>query len=276
MNIAVIPARYVSTRFPGKPLAHISGHTMIWHVYQRCLKAKSIDAVWVATDDERILREVKGWGGKVMMTRSDHPSGTDRVAEVASKIDVDIVVNVQGDEPLMDPLIIDAVVKPLLLLPDIQISTPVTRVKSAEELFDPTMAKVTRDKSGFALYFSRAPIPFIRDHGVFANYPYQMEEKDINLTGTPLFRHIGLYAYRRETLFKFCKLSPSPLELAEKLEQLRALENGIPILTVEVDYEGIGVDTPEDLKKVERLMRSEVERRRVKDEAKGLTSLNQT
>lgn len=266
MNIAIIPARYASTRFPGKPLAHINGHTMIWHVYQRCLKAKSIDAVWVATDDERILREVKGWSGKVMMTRSDHPSGTDRVAEAASKIEADIVVNVQGDEPLMDPLIIDAVVKPLLLLPDIQISTPVTPVKSAEELFDPTVAKVARDKSGFALYFSRAPIPFIRDQGVFANYPHQMEEKDINLTSTPLFRHIGLYAYRRETLFKLCKLSPSPLELAEKLEQLRALENGIPILTVEVDYEGIGVDTPEDLKKVERLMCSGVERQRAKDE----------
>jgi len=261
MNIVVIPARYGSTRFPGKPLALINGRSMIWHVYQRCLTAKSIDVVWVATDDERICREVKGWGGKAMMTRPDHPSGTDRVAEVASKVPCDIVVNVQGDEPLIDPVIIDAVAGPLLQTPYIGITTPVGRIKSHEELFDPSIAKVTRDKKGFALYFSRAPIPFARDHELYSVYPKADGDKVIensDLKGLPLFRHIGLYGYSRKALFRFCELPPSGLELAEKLEQLRALENGMPILTIEVDYSGIGVDTPEDLKRVEQIMRSMV------------------
>ena len=259
MNIVVIPARFGSTRFPGKPLASIRGHSMIWHVYHRSLEAKTIDAVWVATDDKRIYDEVTGWGGNVMMTRPDHASGTDRVAEVAEKVSCDIVVNVQGDEPMIDPEVIDAVVKPLEENAALGIVTPVVRVRSLEEFLDPTMAKVVRDAEGFALYFSRAPIPFSREHEGFQS-TFQTREKDSRLKlpeNLPLFRHVGIYAYHRETLKRFCELSPSFLEAVEKLEQLRALEFGIPIYTVEVDYMGIGVDTPEDLKRVERLMKGD-------------------
>ncbi len=255
MNIAVIPARFASTRFPGKPLALIDGRPMIWHVYQRCLRAKRIDATFVATDDERILREVGRWGGEAVMTRRDHPSGTDRVAEVAGGLSAEIVVNVQGDEPLIDPTMIDALIEALQCSEEVGMTTPVTRVKNRDELFDPTVAKVVRDARGCALYFSRSPIPFVRDHPFFSpgDDPSATVEWPPDL---PLFRHIGIYAYRRKALLEFCRLSPSPLEEAEKLEQLRALENGIPILTVEVAYDGIGVDTPEDLKEVERRLRA--------------------
>ena len=258
MNVVIIPARYASTRLPGKPLARIAGHTMIWHVYHRCQRARRVDAVWVATDDERIYREVASWGGKVVMTHPDHPSGTDRVAEAASNMDAEIIVNVQGDEPLMEPDVIDALVEPLSRRDDVGMATPVTRISSREELFDPSVAKVVRDKEGFALYFSRAAIPFARDDAIFVSGSTKMskgEEKKA-LSHLPLFRHIGVYAYRREILFKFCRLSPSSLEQAEKLEQLRALENGMPILTVEVSYKGVGVDTAKDLKRVEEILRA--------------------
>ena len=256
MNVVIIPARYGSMRFPGKPLANICGHSMIWHVYHRSLKAKLIDEVWVATDDERIFREVEQWGGRVMMTQPSHPSGTDRVAEVAAKIDADIIVNVQGDEPMINPDIIDLLVTPLMRKSDVGISTPITRIEEIRELFDPSVAKVVCNKEGFALYFSRAPIPFARDHEIFSDFP----EKVIRQGGIggdmPIYRHIGVYGYRRNTLFRFCELSPSSLEKLEKLEQLRALENGIPIFTVRVDYKGIGVDSYDDLRLVESIMRN--------------------
>jgi 3-deoxy-manno-octulosonate cytidylyltransferase (CMP-KDO synthetase) len=255
MNIVVIPARFGSTRFPGKPLTRINGRTMIWHVYHRSLKAAIIDEVWVATDDERIYEEVKGWGGKVMMTRADHGSGTDRVAEVASKIPCEIVVNVQGDEPMIDPEVIDAVVKPLMQNPSIGIVTPVSRLETLEEFFDPTVAKVVRDAEGFALYFSRSPIPYSRGHGGFMNTFDKKIRLDEVLRNPPFYRHVGLYGYHKKTLLRFCDLPASPLEEMEKLEQLRALEYGIPIYTVTVDYKGIGVDTPEDAKRVEDLMK---------------------
>ncbi len=258
MNVVIIPARYASTRFPGKPLARIAGHAMIWHVYHRCQRARRVDAVWVATDDERIYREVSSWGGKVIMTRPDHPSGTDRVAEAASDLDAEIIVNVQGDEPLMEPDVIDALVEPLSRGKDVGIATPITQISSREELFDPSVAKVVRDKEGFALYFSRAAIPFARGNPVFLPGSMEMskdEEQEI-ISRLPLFRHIGVYAYRRETLFEFCRLNPSPLEQTEKLEQLRALENSMPILTVEVSYKGVGVDTKRDLKRVEEILRA--------------------
>ncbi len=256
MNVVIIPARYASTRFPGKPLALIGRHSMIWHVYHRSLKAKRIDDVWVATDDERIFREVRGWGGKVMMTNPSHPSGTDRVAEVASRIEAEIIVNVQGDEPMIDPDVIDAVVEPLLKHSGIRIATPVTAIKKIQELFDPSVAKVVRDREGFALYFSRSPIPFARDHELFSKFPGRAVTKKAGKIDIQIFRHIGVYGYRRDTLIEFCELSPSWLEQIEKLEQLRALENKIPIFTVKVDYNGVGVDTEDDLRLVEILMDS--------------------
>ncbi len=257
MNIVVIPARFGSTRFPGKPLAPIAGRTMIWHVYHRSLKAKAIDEVWVATDDERIFDEVKSWGGKVVMTRPDHASGTDRVAEAVSHIPCDIVVNVQGDEPLIDPEVIDAIVVPLSRNPSLGIVTPVAKIESLDEIFNPSVVKVVRDSEGFALYFSRAPIPFNRDDSDF-----HMVKKGGESLGrpslpvnAPYFRHIGLYAFPKKTLFEFCNLPPSVLERVEKLEQLRALEYGIPLYTVLVTYEGIAVDEPGDVMRVEKALR---------------------
>ncbi len=261
MKIVIIPARYDSSRFPGKPLALINGKSMIWHVYHRSMKARLIDAVWVATDDERIEKDVRGWGGKVMKTKRDHPSGTDRIAEVASKVEAEIIINVQGDEPLMDPKVIDAVVDALIDNGDIGIVTPITPIKSAKELFDPSVVKVVRDKKGLALYFSRAPVPFIRGHEFFTGFPVTnkaVKQDERPITNLPLFRHIGLYGYRREALLRFCSIPPSSLEKLEKLEQLRALENGIPILTVVVDYEGIGVDSPQDLQKVRSVIRGNI------------------
>lgn len=253
MNIVIIPARFGSSRFPGKPLALIQGDPMIWHVYRRCLEAATIDAVWVATDDKRIYDAIEKRGGRVVMTRADHASGTDRVAEAAAAIPCDIIVNVQGDEPLIDPAIIDAVVTPLAENPAMTMTTPIARIETREALFNTSVAKVVRDKDGFALYFSRSAIPFIRDNSLF-------QEKDLPeaavrdlLKAHSLYRHVGIYGFRRETLFRFCGLPPSSLEKMEKLEQLRALENGIPVYTVVVDYEGVGVDTPEDLKRIEEM-----------------------
>lgn len=257
MNIVVIPARFGSTRFPGKPLVRLHGHTMIWHVYHRSLEAATIDEVWVATDDERIFKEVVGWGGKAMMTRPDHASGTDRVAEVASQVPCDIVVNVQGDEPMIDPGVIDAVIEPLTKNPSIGIVTPITYFKTLEDFLDPSVAKVVRDSEGFALYFSRSPIPYSRDHDGFKHVTGKGSKIDEVLKGSPFFRHVGLYGYHKETLLRFCNLPPSKLENMEKLEQLRALEYGVPVYTVQVDYEGVGVDTPEDAQRVEAMMREE-------------------
>ena len=254
MNIVVIPARFGSTRFPGKPLVRLGGRTMIWHVYHRSLQAVTINEVWVATDDERIRDEVASWGGKVMMTRPDHASGTDRVAEVAARVPCDIVVNVQGDEPMIDPRVIDAVVEPLTRNSSIGIVTPVAKLSSLAELFDPTVAKVVRDAEGFALYFSRAPIPYSRDHGGFVERTDRGDLLNDIFSDLPFFRHVGIYGYNKKTLFRFQGLPRSVLEETEKLEQLRALEYGIPVLTVLVEYQGVGVDTPEDAERVAVLM----------------------
>ncbi len=256
MNIAVIPARFGSTRFPGKPLALIKGRPMLWHVYQRAARAKLIDEVWVATDDERIYQAVKSWDGNVVMTRKDHPSGTDRVAEAISELSCEIVVNVQGDEPMIDPAIIDAVVDPLVRNKSLGIVTPITKICTKDDIFDPSVVKVVRDAEGFALYFSRAPIPYARDVKHFQPHLGDADEKKnrLELARHPYYRHIGLYAFHRETLSRFCSLPPSELENTERLEQLRALAYGIPIYTVVVEYFGVGVDYPRDLAVVERLL----------------------
>jgi 3-deoxy-manno-octulosonate cytidylyltransferase (CMP-KDO synthetase) len=237
--VAFIPARFASTRFPGKPLADIDGRPMIEHVYRRASAASSIHQVIVATDDLRIATRVSEFGGRVRLTKATHQSGTDRLAELVSGMDVDIVVNVQGDEPLIDPRAIDQVVAPLLADPTIQMATLYKRITQPAELLDNNVVKVVVDRGGFALYFSRAPIPHIRDPR--GGWP-------------PLYRHIGLYAYRRNCLLVLASLEPTPLERAESLEQLRALEHGIRIKAVETPYDSLSVDTPEDLEQVRRLL----------------------
>jgi 3-deoxy-manno-octulosonate cytidylyltransferase (CMP-KDO synthetase) len=236
--VAVIPARFGSTRFPGKPLADLDGHSMIEHVYRRAAASPIVSRVIVATDDLRVATTVTGFGGRVRLTRADHQTGTDRLAEVAATLDCDIVVNVQGDEPLLDSRAIAEVVAPLSD-PAISMSTLYRRIHQPAELSDPNIVKVVLDRGGFALYFSRAPIPYARDPR--GGWP-------------PLYRHVGLYAYRRSTLLVLASLEPTPLERAEALEQLRALEHGIRIKAVESAYESFGVDTPEDLEHVRRLL----------------------
>jgi 3-deoxy-manno-octulosonate cytidylyltransferase (CMP-KDO synthetase) len=236
--VAVIPARFASTRFPGKPLADIDGRSMIEHVYRRAAASRAVSRVIVATDDLRIATTVTGFGGHVRLTRPDHPTGTDRLAEVAAALDCDVVVNVQGDEPLLDPRAITEAVAPFAD-PSISITTLYRRIDTPAELTDPNVVKVVVDRAGFALYFSRAPIPYQRDPR--GGWP-------------PLYRHVGLYAYRRSALMVLASLEPTPLERAESLEQLRALEHGIRIKTVETAYDSIGVDTPQDLERVRRLL----------------------
>ncbi len=245
---AVIPARYGSTRFEGKPLADILGKPMIQYVYEGVLESRLIDDVIVATDDPRILEAVKGFGGKAVLTSAAHLTGTDRVAEVARKDRSEIIVNVQGDEPLIRGSFIDKAVRPLLVNDQLQMSTLMTSIKEVRDWLNPHIVKVVVDQKNLALYFSRSPIPFPRD--------LQIGRLESNPFGTsrPLpkrvFKHIGVYVFRRRFLLRFTKMKPTPLEKLEKLEQLRALENGYPIKVTPVDYEPLSVDTPEDLQKV--------------------------
>ena len=259
--IAVIPARWASVRFPGKPLVLLCGHPMIEYVYRRASRSELVDFVCVATDDERIADAVRRFGGNVRMTRGDHASGTDRVAEIASVEDADVVVNIQGDEPLLHPDDIDAGIKPLVDEGGLGMSTLAVAFDSPEEFLDPNAVKVTRGESGNALYFSRAPIPYSRDvlSGEGKAYEKILDNwKDIS--PKPL-KHLGFYAYRRESLLRFAGLSPSPLERLERLEQLRALEDGLAIRVVEVKRDAVGVDCPEDRERLlgDDAMRSALE-----------------
>ncbi len=252
--VGIIPARYHSTRLPGKVLIDIAGRPMIQHVYERCLRASLLDEVIVATDDERVRAAVEGFGGTVVMTRSDHTSGTDRLAEVASGMQCDIVVNIQGDEPMIQPEAIDAAVRPFLDNPELRFGTIATEITTVEEHEDPAAVKVVVDAEGWALYFSRAPIPYFRiDDG--ASRPERPRHHP--KSGAWPLKHIGLYVYRRDTLLWYAGLEPSRLELTEGLEQLRALEAGCRIRVVEVDYSPIGVDTPHDLERVRALLEGE-------------------
>ena len=244
----VIPARYASTRLPGKPLADIAGLPMIVRVAAAAQRAQS-DGVWVAADDERIIAAVRNHGFAAVITREDHASGTDRIAEVAERLqwdDADIVVNVQGDEPLLEPSLIEAVASALQDDPDAAIATAAHRLTTAEDFFNTNVVKVVCDSRGRALYFSRAPIPWDRDQ--FA------DRRDVLPADLPARRHIGLYAYRVSFLRRFGQLAPSSLERCESLEQLRALWHGYPIQVVSVDHAPApGVDTPEDLERVRRV-----------------------
>lgn len=237
--IGAIPARYHSTRLEGKPLVDICGKPMIQWVYEQVTKASSIHEVYVATDDQRIHDAVTGFGGQAVMTSPDHPSGTDRIAEAVRDLDCDVVVNLQGDEPMINPRAIDKVVQPLIEDREVAMSTLAAPLRSEYNWQDPNLVKVVTDKHGFALYFSRATIPFHRDGTQSGLYAYH---------------HMGLYAYRKEFLLQMASLSPTPLEQLERLEQLRVLEHGHRIKVVLDDYAAVGVDTVEDLEHVRRLM----------------------
>lgn len=268
--IVVIPARYDSTRFPGKPLAPLKGKPLIQHVYEGCLGATLPAEVIVATDSETIFEKVLSFGGKAIMTSSKHSSGTDRVAEVASSMDYDIIVNVQGDEPLIKPQMIDNVIN---ILDDnrADIGTLARKIENPAEIPDPNVVKVVFDKENFALYFSRSPIPYHRD--MFraevrkcgsAEELKSPEVQKFRVSALPnfrsselfMFKHVGIYSYRRDVLLKFSKMEPTRLEEIERLEQLRALENNIKIKVKETEFDTVGVDTPEDLERVERWLNS--------------------
>jgi len=238
--VGIIPSRYASTRFPGKPLAYIKGKTMIQRVYEQAKQCHGLSAVFVATDDQRIMDEVESFGGDAIMTSSKHPSGTDRCFEVLEKIGkdkYDVVVNIQGDEPFIHPEQINKVIKSFENK-NIHISTLAHKLTDKADLTNPGIVKIARKVSGEALYFSRSVIPFIR------------ESKDEDWTKLyPFLKHIGIYAYRSDVLEKIVKLPASSLEKAESLEQLRWLENGYSVMVEITDKESYPVDTPEDLKK---------------------------
>jgi len=236
--VAVIPSRYRSTRLPGKPLALIDGKTMVEHVWRRASDAHRVDAVVVATDDEHVADAVSTFGGIAVMTRADHATGTDRLAEVASELQCDLVVNVQGDEPLITPAAIDDAIAPLAANPGERMGTLRKRIDDPADHDNPSIVKMVVDQQGYALYFSRARIPYVR--------PGQ--------PAAPAWRHLGLYVYRRTFLLELARLPQTPLELAEGLEQLRVLEHGFRITTAETTADTIGVDTPEDLERVRRLV----------------------
>jgi 3-deoxy-manno-octulosonate cytidylyltransferase (CMP-KDO synthetase) len=257
--IVIIPSRYQSSRFPGKPLSLLLGRPMIQHVFERSKGARLINGVFVATESRLIYDAVRGFGGDAIMTSERHSSGTDRIAEAVEAIresgqDADIVVNVQGDEPMIMPEMIDEVVS---LMEDSRagIGTLVKRIKDPVDINDPNVVKAVFNSEGFALYFSRSPIPYNRD--LFGKEAWKhggTEKEDSSTSGLDMFKHIGIYAFRADVLMRFSKLRPSRLEEIEKLEQLRALENGIAIKVKETIYETIGVDTPMDLKKVEKCL----------------------
>ena len=246
--IAIIPARYGSTRLDGKPLLDIGGKPMVQWVYERAKKAKLIRDVMVATDDKRVMSAVERFGGKAVMTSSSHRSGTDRIAEAAGSLNADVIVNVQGDEPLIEPEMIDEAIKPLLAESSLLISTLKTKIANEEELKDPNVVKVVTDREGFAIYFSRLPIPYVRESSEFG-----VRSSELKAT---YYKHIGLYVYRKDFLLKFAKMKPTPLEDAEKLEQLRVLENGYKIKVVQTKYNSVGVDTKEDLERVREIVSS--------------------
>src|SRR5580658_7282320 len=240
--IGIIPARFASTRFPGKPLALISGKSLIQHVVEQCQKARSLHEVIVATDDTRIWGVAQNFC-RVEMTRPEHPSGSDRIAEVAERSDGDAILNIQGDEPLIEPDVIDAVAN---ALGQNEMSTAATTVRNPAEYDNPNVVKVVVNTAGRALYFSRRTIPYLREAA--------SSSTSEQLAAFAFLKHLGIYGYRRETLLRLVKFPVSPLENAEKLEQLRALENGISIAVVKVDYDSVGVDVPNDIKSVEGLL----------------------
>jgi len=243
--VAIIPARYGSTRFPGKPLATIEGKPMVQHVYESASKVSGLDRVLVATDDRRILEVVRGFGGEAILTSGDHASGTDRLAEVARKIKARWYVNVQGDLPFVRSQTISRTLKSLQRDHSIPMGTARTPILHQEELFNPNVVKVVTDAHGFALYFSRAPIPYLQGYN-------GSNRKDKEIWG---HRHLGIYVYRHDFLLRLSRLRPVALERAEGLEQLRPLAHGYRIRVIDVDEPSVEVDTPEDLKRAKSYLR---------------------
>ena len=235
---AVIPARYHSTRFEGKPLALIEGKPMIFHVYENTKKCRLLDEVVVATDDERIQEAVLEFGGKVILTSKEHPTGTDRVAEAAKYIEADIIVNVQGDEPLVNIKMIEQLVLPLLEEESINVTNLIARIENPGDFIDATVVKAAKDKDDFLLYLTRSPIPYPRTRQNYAVY-----------------QHIGVYAFRKSFLLAFAQMPQSPLELIEGIEFLRIIENGYKVKAILTDHRSIGVDTISDLLEVEKIIK---------------------
>ena len=238
--VVVIPARYGSTRLPGKPLVLLAGKPMIQRVYERAKLADRVNRVVVATDDERIVKVVQGFGGEARMTRAEHRTGTERVAEVAAREEGDVFVNVQGDEPLLDPKAIDVAVNALLEEPQASISTVATPIKTPGDIMDPNVVKTVLDFDGNAIYFSRAPIPWVRDTAS------KMVVRHL--------KHLGLYVFQREALLEYATLPVGELERIEQLEQLRWMENGWKIRVAEVEHDAVSVDVPADVARVEKLL----------------------
>ncbi len=248
MNIVgIIPSRYASTRLPAKPLVNICGKTMIQRVYEQAMKSALLTTVVVATDDVRIETAVRQFNGQVQMTPVDIHSGSDRIALVAKDLRADIVVNIQGDEPLIDPQLIDQAIRALIDDTNAVVSTAVKRTSAHQDIFNPNVVKAVLDKGNYALYFSRSPVPYVRD-----------AKKDEDwFNGTIFYKHFGIYVYRADFLQQYTTLTQSPLEVAEKLEQLRILENGFRIKCVITEYESHPVDTPEDLQKVIQIIQKQ-------------------
>ncbi|MFC1556635.1 3-deoxy-manno-octulosonate cytidylyltransferase [candidate division KSB1 bacterium] len=238
--VGIIPARYASSRFPGKPLALIAGRPMIRHVYENAVRAGELSDLLVATDDERIADCVREFGGSYVLTDPEIQTGTERVAAAAESIDADIILNIQGDEPLVPSSLLDELVR-TLREDDVPVCTPVVEIDSPDDIFDVNQARVVFDNSLHALYFTRAPIPFNRDNSDRLTW----------LKDAPYWKHIGIYCFRRDFLFKFVSMPEGGLEKAEKLEQLRILENGFKIRVVKTSYRPVCVDVPEDIKRVE-------------------------
>ncbi|MBX3008951.1 MAG: 3-deoxy-manno-octulosonate cytidylyltransferase [Melioribacteraceae bacterium] len=238
MIVGIIPARFASTRLMGKPLASIGGKPMIYHTYQSAKKSKLLDKVVIAVDDDKVFRVVKDFGAEVFMTPKDCPSGSDRIAIVAEQIEeADIIVNIQGDEPFIKGKMIDQAIEPMLFDKDVQLSTLAKKIESVEEMKAASVVKVVFDYKNFALYFSRSPIPYVRDART------NLER----IQSGEIYKHIGLYVYRRPALLKFTSLRPTDLEQIEKLEQLRFLEHDMKIKIVVTDFDSLSVDTPKDL-----------------------------
>lgn len=248
--VAVIPARWQSTRFKGKVLAEINGKPMIQHVWERVKKASSLSEVIIAVDKDKVQKAAESFGAKVVFTSPEHPSGTDRIAEVMAGVDAEVVINVQADEPLVHPLMIDELARVFEYEVDVQMATLIKRIHNKEDIMNPNVVKVVADRKGYALYFSRSPIPYIRSKGTGAVTSIEAMD-DIS---ERYFKHIGMYAYTKEFLFTFKGLPKSTLESEECLEQLRALEHGYKIRTIETRYETVGVDTAEDLEKVKEIL----------------------
>jgi len=238
--VMVIPARYGSVRLPGKPLVMLAGKTMIQRVYEQAKKAQQAHRVIVATDDERIVKAVEAFGGEARMTRTEHRTGTERVAEVAAHVEGEVFVNVQGDEPLLDPVAVDTAVSALLEEPVAQVATVATPLKAAADIMDPNVVKTVLDFDENALYFSRAPIPWVRDSG--------------NKILVRHLKHLGLYVFQREALLEYPTLPQGELERIEQLEQLRWMENGYKIRVAEVEHDAVSVDVQADVERVERLL----------------------